>query len=487
MRNNAIAGGARAIPAAVTPPGVLDLVRLRADAPSLVLFLILAAVVQIPGLLLGPHIDASVFATIGEQLTRGNLPYRDAWDHKPPGIYAVTAIAALLPGPTWPAFWAFSVMVLAATGQVLQRIVGRPLAAVAVLAMGLYPAAVGGGQTEAFAALPAAVAFLMATRRRWFLSGVVAGVALLFSFQLAPLLIGLVVMAGGKPRSVLLGAAGVLLPVAAVVAVMAAVGILPAAFDALVTYDRAYLASSRAGDLNSSYDLLVVLLPLAAALPFGARRVPDRTDLAALAWCGAAVVALALQGRLFAHYVIPLGIPLAVLARQPLQRKAARFAVVGALAVMVVVSFFVAVDEAPTHPGPVAASVGRWVRDHTAPTDTVLVWGLDSGVYLVADRATAGRYPFNRPLVTPAYTTPAIVAKWVAELAADPPRVIVDGEAANSSWADGDDFLRAPPPGAAGGRSIDLLDPLRTWVSAHYRFVTEIDGRKIYERTSGAS
>lgn len=481
MRNNAIAGGARAIPAATTPRRVLDLVRLRADAPSLVLFLILSAVVQIPGLVLGPHVDASVFAAIGEQLTRGALPYRDAWDHKPPGIYSVAAIAALLPGPTWPAFWAISVVVVGATGRVLQSIVGRPLAAVAVLAMGLYPAATGGGQTEAFAALPAAVAFVMATRQRWFVSGLAAGCALIFSFQLAPLLVALVVLAGARPRPVLLGVAGVLVSCGAVVALMAAVGILPAAFDALVTYDRVYLGSSRAGDLNSSYNLLAVLLPLAAALPFGARRMPNRVDFAAFAWCCAAVIFLAIQGRLFAHYVIPLAIPLAVLARQPAQRKFARFAVVAAVAVMVSVSFFVAVAEAPTHGGPVAATIGRWIRNNTRPTDTVLVWGLDSGVYLVADRAPAGRYPYDRPLVTPGYTTPTMIDRWVADLAANPPQVIVDSEAANPHWPDGNDFLHAPPPGAAGGRSIDLLDPLRRWASAHYLLVKEIDGRKIYE------
>jgi hypothetical protein len=148
---------------------------------------------------------------------------------------------------------------------------------------------------------------------------------------------------------------------------------------------------------------------------------------------------------------------------------------------MVAVSFFVAVAEAPTHSGPVAATIGRWIRDNTRPSDTVLVWGLDSAIYLVADRAPAGRYPYDRPLVTPGYTTPAMIARWVAELAAQPPHVIVDSEAANSYWADGSDFLRPPPPGAAGGRSIDLLDPLRQWVSANYLLVKEIDGHKVYE------
>jgi len=70
------------------------------------MLLVLAAFVLLPGLLLGPYQDAGIFATLGEQLTRGELPYRDAWDHKPPGTYVIAALAAAIPGPTWPAFWA---------------------------------------------------------------------------------------------------------------------------------------------------------------------------------------------------------------------------------------------------------------------------------------------------------------------------------------------------------------------------------------------
>ena len=106
---------------------------------------------------------------------------------------------------------------------------------------------------------------------------------------------------------------------------------------------------------------------------------------------------------------------------------------------------------------------------------------MDANVYLASGIIPAGRYPYLMPLVTPGYTTPDMIAAWIADLENEPPQIIVDSEAANPYWSDDSDFLRPPPPGEAGGRDLDLLDPLRDFVRANYAFVIEIDGRKLYE------
>jgi hypothetical protein len=147
-------------------------------------------------------------------------------------------------------------------------------------------------------------------------------------------------------------------------------------------------------------------------------------------------------------------------------------------------SFLVAAQQAPDHRGRIGARVGAWVQARTDPTDTILVWGVDAGIYLAAERAPAGRYPYDLPLVTHGYSTTSMIATWVDALAAAPPRVIVDSEAASGHWAEDADFLRPPPPGAAGGRDLDLLEPFRDWVKANYELVAEIAGRKIYQHVS---
>ena len=453
-----------------------------AEAPGAAILLVLAALVLLPGLLLGPYQDAGIFATIGEQLARGELPYRDAWDHKPPGTYVIAAVASALPGPTWPAFWATAVVWLAATGVVIRKVVGLPIAAVAVVSMGLYPAAVGGGETEAFAALPAAIAFVAAWRSRWFTAGALAALALLFSVQLVPLLVALLVFAGPRGRPLAVGALGVGMVMGMTAITLALVGVFPHAVDALLTYNRLYLESDRSGDLPVVHYLAVVLVPLGVTLPFISPGRVDRADIAAAAWVVVAAVLIAAQSRLGAHYVIPLAIPLAVLARAPMNRRPAAVAMALATLVMVSVSFIVAAREAPVHRGRIGAEIGAWVGAHTDPGDTILVWGVDAGIYVAAERAPAGRYPYHLPLATHGYTTMRMIAAWVRELDAAPPRLIVDGEAAAAYWAEDADFLRPPPPGAAGGRDLDLLNPFRSWVRARYVLVAEIEGRKIYER-----
>ena len=44
---------------------------------------VVAAVVLLPGLVIGPSLDASVFVVLGQGLRDGALPYVDLWDHKP--------------------------------------------------------------------------------------------------------------------------------------------------------------------------------------------------------------------------------------------------------------------------------------------------------------------------------------------------------------------------------------------------------------------
>jgi len=46
--------------------------------------------------------DQGIFGYIAQTILRGGVPYRDAWDHKPPGLYAVYALAFALFGQAMP-------------------------------------------------------------------------------------------------------------------------------------------------------------------------------------------------------------------------------------------------------------------------------------------------------------------------------------------------------------------------------------------------
>ncbi len=70
----------------------------RAKAFWLSLLILVTILANLPLLYQPFGRDQGIFAYIGDGLNHGLVPYRDAWDHKPPGIYFVYALAFSLFG-----------------------------------------------------------------------------------------------------------------------------------------------------------------------------------------------------------------------------------------------------------------------------------------------------------------------------------------------------------------------------------------------------
>jgi hypothetical protein len=89
----------------------------------------LVALVLAPTLLFPYGRDQSVFAYVGSVIARGGMPYRDAWDLKPPGIYLLYAfLASLCPDDgKYLMLWvrAADVGIAAATGVLLTLLARR--------------------------------------------------------------------------------------------------------------------------------------------------------------------------------------------------------------------------------------------------------------------------------------------------------------------------------------------------------------------------
>jgi 4-amino-4-deoxy-L-arabinose transferase-like glycosyltransferase len=163
--------------------------------------------------------DQGIFAYIGDGVRQGYVPYRDSWDHKPPGIDFAYATAFTLFGRTMPAVHALETLSILATVVVLAALGGRLFGrGVGLTAAALY----GLGSTlqfewwdrvqaETFMALPLTVAAFAAVRRGqgggagWaVLAGLATGVALVFkpTAATAALFAPVAFAAGpaGKPR-----------------------------------------------------------------------------------------------------------------------------------------------------------------------------------------------------------------------------------------------------------------------------------------------
>src|SRR6202163_465935 len=70
---------------------------------AIALFTVLALVVKLPQLVLPMGQDQGLYNAVADEIVHGGVPYRDAWDPKPPGVFYVhAALLALVPDPWRP-------------------------------------------------------------------------------------------------------------------------------------------------------------------------------------------------------------------------------------------------------------------------------------------------------------------------------------------------------------------------------------------------
>jgi hypothetical protein len=482
----------------------------------------LAALLLSPGLWIGPSLDAAVFSHVAERMRDGATLYVDVWDHKPPGIYVILLAGQLtLPFVSpWLVSWVLSMLSTAATAMAValsaRRVGASPPAAltaalISVIVMAQFLMALGGGLTEPLAALPMTVALAAAlhpdepTLRRTAAVGLLLAAGVLLSVQAAAgvLPVAFIVLARSSGRGRALGALalGGLAPMAAVVGWLAVTGALPAAFDAVVTYGGAYRAVAGSTGLGLTGPVmawtLLALLFLVVPVAHGANRalrqreLPRLVGLACLAWLILGILSFPVQGRFLAHYVIPLAVPLGLLGAMGMDRlrtlwHVQRLAVLLPLAATVLISVWAGVSSGAMEWAFIArdhqrsTAVAAAVDEGSLPEEQIWVWGNEPELYLEADRPSATPYSYLYPLVTPGYASPGMIESTLAALSADPPRLIVDA----GSPAPGEPGFQAlliPRLLASDGRDLDLLDPLREFVSANYRELATVDGWVIYE------
>lgn len=111
--------------------------------------------------------DAAVFAIIGRGILNGQLPYRDYWDHKPPGIYYIDAgILRVFPNNPWTFHLVeipVAIVAVAVFYWLTRGLARRPASAIATLCFAWFytslPFDLGGNLTETYWVIPVAFAF----------------------------------------------------------------------------------------------------------------------------------------------------------------------------------------------------------------------------------------------------------------------------------------------------------------------------------------
>ena len=424
--------------------------------------------------------DEGEYAYIAQRWLAGDVPYRDAFDQKPPGVFAFYAVTMKLGGETPAAVrWGAQLATITALGALVwigARLFSPAVGVAAAFAGALLssdPAWLGNAvNTEQVALAPisfgALCALVAGTQRRLAFSlavGVLGGMALLLKPVTAPIVafeIATAACLAGRPLAHGIAAAcGVAAALAPVALYLAAHGAGQAFFDAVVWNNLAYAGDTRLADYPRYFaahfgPTLRPLGPLygaslAAPLALlGAARPPTGTRRRlgwVAAWFAASLPAIAMGGH-FRQHTFALALPpLALLAAMGLDAIgriafgghgiARVFAPIAALSLVahgVAASWWYfgpARHEARLHriygsnPFPEAPALGAWIAAHSAPEERVFIYGSEPELLFYAGRSSASRYVYVYPLTMALPAVAARQSEALGEFDAAPPRYVV--------------------------------------------------------------
>jgi hypothetical protein len=273
--------------------------------------------------------DQALYSYVGERILAGDLPYRDAWDQKPPAVhYTYAAIRAIWPGDA--GVGAADLIAAAAAAWLLFRLgiaLGQPaVGSVSALLFLLLSnpsfTRLGGvrlrSQCETFIAVVVTAAFLLLARRRksdgpaaMVAAGALFGVAFLFKYNA-----GIYAAAGIgalwawrrlNARDVARMGVGFVVPVVVMLVVFAAGGALRDLYDATIAYNMQYSGETYAGPL-AAFGYLIAFpvqharidalwtLGGAGSLVLTGLAFRNRERLVPPIWVAAACVSIAVNG-----------------------------------------------------------------------------------------------------------------------------------------------------------------------------------------------
>jgi hypothetical protein len=486
-------------------------------------------------------VDQGLFVCFARWVPRGWLPYRDLFDSKPPLFLYSYALSAIVPGDPIRALWWLEAAWLAATlalaGLIAARFFGRwaGVAAAGLTFAGFWSPAWDGfwsrAQAEELLALPmlgaAWAAFSSLERARLALwAGVLTGVCGLYkipSMAIAGAWVLLFVLAlplRESARRLALLFAGLCAPWALACAWFAAHGAFGDLVDGILVYHRhniAYTAPSWLSvleDLTHTLLTRATLLVAAAALGIGLMALRSAREVRWLGpWVALTIAAVALQRQLFGYHYM-LAVPALALAGGWGVAEVGRTALRGArwrralsLLALVALALLGAREAAVwwrayepdlalvrnrlsrpeylrriqlgNYSMATEEQAARYLREHTLPSDGILVWGLSPGIYALADRHPTTRFPFHKLLMTDAPLSrmwpglPQRRALFMERLRRDPPAYVLVGR--------GDSNGFEPEPSLS---SMMRFAELRAMLERDYRVETEIGHFLAYRRAA---
>ncbi len=499
---------------------------------------VLGALLGLPLLHYCYGFDQGVYGTIAEVMRRGGLPYRDAWEMRPPGVFYAYGAAFALLGQSPLSLRIFDLLSLALSSSALAVISTRRFGSVtagmiAALALPLLYVPFGywhTAQSESFQ-----MPFILWGLALWpvpdgttrtalycFAAGVLLGISGLF--KTSSIFIPLAVLldrvridwkaptVAGRLRLAGLTAVALAMPTLLVFTYYAARGVLPEMTRALFVFAPEYARASWQDPilpaLDRARELLFDLLSLPALLLAGcglARALACRRA-EALRWAvfsiGAALSIVLQMKFLQYHYVaflpfIALWMGLAAIEPRAPSRGGLLNVVSLLLAAALAGAFLhrsrvrlgpewrelarPAAERRPEcdrafPPGRECPShdAARAIRARTGPEDAIFIWGNDPKLYLLADRPQAGAYSYIIPVTVP-WAGRETVHDLVERLRHERPRLII------TVRNDAVEAIVRRPEDSEG--LLDVFPEMRDFIQTRYREVENLGRHRLWARS----
>jgi hypothetical protein len=482
-----------------------------------------------------PSLDNGYYLYIGQQLVAGKTAYLDVWESKPPGIFYINALGLWLArGSRW-GVWLMEFAALFGAAFIsyltLRKIYGflPALLGTLVWLWGLSPVLQGGNLTEEYS-LPfnflAVLCFWLSLQqlgKRWPLFVIGLTFAASFAFRAnntgvqVALVLAWMVSAFFKKdfktlfQRLLWSGLGALVGLFFISIYFLAIGTFDEMLNAALFYNFAItkgspnlLGAFRGGliriGIPAGFALLGYLLLLVHAVE--KRRLEPWALFLIILW-PLEIVLSGLSGRGYDHYLIPwvvtLGILTAILADAlfPALSRYAEGRALPAAAVLLFLGILLSLNGLSEYgqtfqrlaferqkgieiDHPVAA----YIRKHSQPEDTILVWGARLAFNVLSRRETPSAYLFY-PLLVDVPFSRQMAEQFYTDLTTKQPLLIVDTALINQDLVPALDLVIRREQFKSGKLWPTLpenINAVLEFIDQNYELTETIQGYPIYRR-----
>ena len=472
--------------------------------------------------------DEEAFATFARVILHGGLPYVSVVDKHPPLLYYWYALWLRLFGDTnmlavhiIGMLWVFlTCLVIYRIGK---KIYSGRAGLFAALAYAIFTTTYKPSYISISAslimALPITLSVLFFLKERFFLCGIFCGLAVFTKYQSLvqlPFIIAAIFYTGihFKTPSPLMGEgggdgknriaarlaafiAGTTVVSAAVLGFLYFQGTLSPFYEYTWKAGLSYVSTGQDGYLRralvniGSYVAATAILWV--SLFYHVRAVLKKeAEILMLGWFIFSIPAVFVGGRFYGHYFIQLLPPLCIIAGPWLLRWwDDRRAVITALLIIFGIGFMIPrifyrgiADHFGFHSLEVETKIAEYIKGRTEPSDKIFIWGVEPGLYFLAERFPATRFLWSDSLTgrlpgvveaqrggmdTGAFVEARDWKLFMDDLLNNKPSYIIDCSSGNLR-----DYGKFP---------IHSYPPISEYLAKYYTKETAIDGVDLYRRT----